>query len=88
MDTIGNTTNITKESHDHIYRHTHHTSNTKSTITNINHKNNDNNNNKKQKRRRRMVKNEIVTIDDIDEEPGVNFINWIRITKEKLLVKF
>lgn len=86
MDTTNNTTNTNSKSP--IYSHT---INTTSNLTNFSHinstmniKNNDNN--KKQKRRRRMVKNEIVKIDDIDEEPGLNFSNWIRITKQKLLV--
>eukprot|EP01084_Bolivina_argentea_P074614 135334_1 len=35
-------------------------------------------------KRRRRIKNEIIKIDDIDEEPGNNFSNWIRITKNKL----
>ena len=45
------------------------------------------NDKKLNKRRRRMVKNEIVTIDDIKESAGENFTNWIKITKRKLLVK-
>eukprot|EP01084_Bolivina_argentea_P074615 135336_1 len=39
----------------------------------------------KQPKKRRRVKNEIIKIDDIDEEPGNNFANWIKITKVKLL---
>ncbi len=42
---------------------------------------------KQQKKRHRSVKNGIIEIDDIDEGPGINFYNWIRITKLKLAVK-
>eukprot|EP01083_Nonionella_stella_P316588 1148668_1 len=35
-------------------------------------------------RKQRTIKNSIVKIDDVDFDPGVNFANWIQITKCKL----
>ena len=38
------------------------------------------------KRKQRIVKNADVEIDDVCESPGYNYVNWIRITKQKLKV--
>ena len=38
------------------------------------------------RRQHRIVKKEIVKIDDIEEMAGANYVNWIKITKQKLIV--
>ena len=61
------------------------------TNNNPNMNNNDNNNSGKpqkghKKRKQRIVKNADVEIDDVFESPGYQYLNWIRITKQKLKV--
>lgn len=40
----------------------------------------------KQKKKQRLVKNAIVDTNDVEIEPGTDFINWQSIAKHKLQV--
>eukprot|EP01084_Bolivina_argentea_P037830 69962_1 len=42
-------------------------------------------NQKQQKKRKRAVRNAFIQLDDVKETAGDNYINWIKITKQKLL---
>ena len=40
------------------------------------------------KRKQRIVKNALVSTSDVDILPGVDYINWIPITRNKLKVNY
>ena len=37
-------------------------------------------------RKQRVVKNGYIDIDNIDQQAGVNYIEWIKLSKQKLMV--
>eukprot|EP01084_Bolivina_argentea_P010236 19055_1 len=43
-----------------------------------------NNNNKKKPRKKRIVKNAYVDVDSVKAQPGIDYCDWIRITRQKL----